>query len=255
MGTINVFITTKGRYNNCKTADLFGNYASLYLVVEPQEYEKYKANYPNVNIMVLPVNNNGLSYARNYIKAHTIEKGIKFYWLLDDDISHFYKRNGTKLIRTIWLDCLYDATKLFMENNIACGGLEYRQFAWSANKRLIQNSFCDSAVYINNELTEGLWYNEDLKLKIDRDFCIKVINAGQKTGRDTMNAFSVPPNGSNAGGLKEVAYDIIDLEKNMCKKMVEIWGEDICTHIVKPDGRNDLKIHWNNINSKQTKLF
>ena len=50
-------------------------------------------------------------------------------------------------------------------------------------------------------------------------------------------------------------YDVNGIERDMCLKMVELWGDNICQHIVKPDGRNDLKIHWNNINTNQTTLF
>jgi hypothetical protein len=255
MEELYIYVTTKSRYDNCKTVDLIGNYKNLYIIVEPQEYNEYKNNYPNFNIIQLPENNKGLSYARNFIKIHTEEKKIDDYWVLDDDISYFYERDGKKLNRIDFETCLKNSKKFFKENKIAVGGLEYRQYAWSANKRLIENSFCDSAVFIDNKLTKGIRYNLDLKLKIDRDFCIKTIKSGNKTGRDTFYAFSVPPNGSNKGGLKEIAYDVSDLEKNMCLKMVEIWGSDICQYIVKEDGRNDLKIHWNNINSNQITLF
>lgn len=250
-----IYVTTKSRYENCKTVDLIGNYKNLYIVVEPQEYYQYKNKYENFNIIQLPENNKGLSYARNYIKNQTEQNNIEDYWLLDDDISYFYERKGTKLNRIDFETCLNNSRQFFKQNNIAVGALEYRQYAWSANKRLIENSFCDSAVFIDNNLTNGLRYNEDLKLKIDRDFCIKTIKAGNKTGRDTYYAFSVPPNGSNKGGLKEMAYDVDGLERNMCLKMVEIWGADICQHIIKEDGRNDLKIHWNNINTNQITLF
>jgi hypothetical protein len=255
MEELYIYITTKSRYDNCKTVDLIGNYKNLYIIVEPQEYENYKNNYPNFNIIQLPENNRGLSYARNFIKIHTEENNIDDYWVLDDDISYFYERDDKKLNRVDFETCLKNSKKFFKENKIAVGGLEYRQYAWSANKRLIENSFCDSAVFIDNTLTKGIRYNLELKLKIDRDFCIKVIKSGNKTGRDTFYAFSVPPNGSNKGGLKEIAYDVEDLEKKMCLKMVEIWGSDICQYIVKEDGRNDLKIHWNNINSTQISLF
>jgi hypothetical protein len=255
METLNIFVTTKSRYENCKTVDLIGNYKNLYIVVEPQEYQQYKNKYQEFNILQLPENNKGLSYARNYIKNQTEQNNIENYWLLDDDISYFYEREGTKLNRIDFETCLNNSRQFFKENKVAVGGLEYRQYAWSANKRLIENSFCDSAVFIDNNLTKGLRYNEDLKLKIDRDFCIKTIKSGNKTGRDTFYAFSVPPNGSNKGGLKEMAYDIEGLERNMCLKMVEIWGADICQHIIKEDGRNDLKIHWNNINTNQITLF
>ncbi len=255
MDNLFIFIPTKGRYDNCKTANLIGNYKNLFLVVEPQEYKEYRINYPNFNILQLPEDDKGLAYARNWVKLFTIRGAIKQYWLLDDDISYFYKREGTKLIRNNYDDTLLDAQNYFVDNNVACGALEYRQYAWSSNKRGVYNSFCDSAVFIDNKLTDGIWCNEELKLKIDRDFCIKVISSGNKTCRDTMNAFSVPPNGSNKGGLKEIAYDQKDTELNACKKMIEIWGDDICRHIVKPDGRNDLKINWKNINNNQTKLF
>jgi hypothetical protein len=255
MEELYIYVTTKSRYDNCKTVDLIGNYKNLYIIVEPQEYNEYKNNYPNFNIIQLPENNKGLSYARNFIKTQTEENNIQDYWLLDDDISYFYERDDKKLNRIDFETCLKNSRKFFKENKIAVGGLEYRQYAWSASKRLIENSFCDSAVFIDNNLTKGIRYNLELKLKIDRDFCIKTIKSGNKTGRDTFYAFSVPPNGSNKGGLKEIAYDVIDLEKQMCLKMVEIWGSDICQHIVKDDGRNDLKIHWNNINSTQTSLF
>jgi hypothetical protein len=248
MQNLNIFIPTKGRFDKCKTANLIGNYEKLFLIVEPQDYENYLKNYGDYNIIQLPFNNKGLSYARNFVRDYCYTNGIKDFWLLDDDISYFYERTGTKLERISFETALSNSRDFFIENEVAVGSLEYRQYAWSSKKRMVENSFCDSAVFINNELTQGIRYNEELKLKIDRDFCIKVIKSGAKTARDTFYAFSVPPNGSNKGGLKEVAYDVGNTELNMCLKMVEIHGSEICTHIVKPDGRNDLKIHWKKIN-------
>ena len=45
-----IYVTTKGRYENCKTVDLIGNYKNLYIIVEPQEYEQYKNKYNDFNI-------------------------------------------------------------------------------------------------------------------------------------------------------------------------------------------------------------
>jgi hypothetical protein len=251
---LNIFIPTKARYDNCKTANLIGDYKNLFLVVEPQEYKEYSINYPNFNILQLPENNKGIVYVRNYIKQYTESKGIKEYWQLDDDITSFYYRSGTKLIKDNF-EVLQKAQKQFREQDISLGSLEYRQFAWSANKPIILNSFCDSCVYVNNEKTKSIRYRYEIAGKEDRDFAMQVINANEKTGRTTLYAFSAPPNGSNKGGLKEIFYDIKDAELVSCKKMVELWGDDICRHIVKPDGRNDLKINWKNINNNQTKLF
>jgi len=261
MSELNIFIATKGRYDNCKTVQLFKEYSNynnlrnIFLVVEPRELALYKKNYPDQQYLILPEENKGLAFARNFIKRYSEIEKMPNYWVLDDDISYFYNREGKKLNRVKFDEALIDSQRYFISNEVACGGLEYRQFAWSSKKRGIYNSFCDCVVFIDNNLTYGLYYNEKLKLKIDRDYCIKVISSGQKTCRDTMNAFSVPPNGSNKGGLKEIAYDKKNVELNACKIMVEIWGENICQHIEKKDGRNDLKIHWKNINNNQTKLF
>jgi hypothetical protein len=164
----------------------------------------------------------------------------------------FY-REGTKLIRTDF-DALNQAQKQFKNNKIALGSLEYRQFAWSANKDMVLNSFCDSCVYVDNTKINGLRYRNYVEGKEDRDFAMQVIKFGQKTGRTTLFAFSAPANGSNAGGLKEIFYDL-GKEKVCVKRMIEIWGENICIPIIKDNGRNDIKIMWNNINTNQQTLF
>lgn len=253
MGNINIFIPTKARYNNCKTAGLLSNYKSVYLVVEPQEQHLYKSKYPNSNIIVLPQNNKGIVYVRNYIKKYTEQNNIKEYWQLDDDITTLYCRKGTKLIKDN--NALIKAQQQFNELGISLGSLEYRQYAWSANKPIVLHSFCDSCVYVNNVKIKNTYYREQVSGKEDRDFAMQVIKNGLKTGRTTLYAFSAPPNGSNEGGLKEIFYDIKDKELNSCKKMIELWGDDICQHIIKKDGRNDLKINWKKINSTQTSLF
>jgi len=253
MSDLNIFIPTKSRHNNCKTAELLSNYKGIYLVVEPQEEQLYKAKYHNNNILVLPCNDKGIVYVRNYIKKYTEQNNINDYWQLDDDITALYYRQGTKLIKDN--NVLIKAQQQFNELNIPLGSLEYRQYAWSANKPIILDSFCDSCVYVNNTKIKNIYYREQVSGKEDRDFAMQVIKSGYKTGRTTLYAFSAPPNGSNQGGLKEIFYDIKGKELNSCKKMVELWGNEICQHIVKPDGRNDLKINWKKINSKQISLF
>ena len=83
---------------------------------------------------------------------------------------------------------------------------------------------------------------------------MQVIKLGQKTARTTLFAFSAPANGSNAGGLKEIFYDL-GKELICVNRMVELWGDNICVPIVKENGRNDIKIIWDKINSTQISLF
>lgn len=241
-----IFVPTKNRIKNCNTIINAVNF-KLNIVVEPQDYEIYNKNYPNHNYIILPENNKGITYVRNFIKEYTEKNNYDYYWQLDDDITAIYQRNDTKLIKVDY-SFLQKAMQQFIENDIALGSLEYRQFAWSANKNLIFNSFCDSCVFVDNKKTFGMRYNKYVEGKEDRDFAIQIIKKGMRTARTTLYAFSAPPNGSNNGGLKEIFYDI-GKEEICVNRMVEIWGDNICQKIIKDNGRVDVKINWKNINT------
>jgi hypothetical protein len=254
MEKLNIFIPTKNRVDNSTLLKFAqDNNQLISAVVEPQDYEKYKIKYPNFNYLVLPINNGGITYVRNYIKEYTENNSIQNYWQLDDDLTGLFYREGTKLIRTDF-DALKQAQEQFINNSISLGSLEYRQFAWSANKNIVLNSFCDSCVFVDNTNLFGLRYKEYVEGKEDRDFAMQVIKLGKKTGRTTLYAFSAPANGSNAGGLKEIFYDL-GKEKICVQRMIEIWGENICIPIIKENDRNDIKIMWNKINTNQIELF
>jgi len=254
MEKLNIYIPSKNRVDN-STLLKFAETTEqdITVVVEPQDYEKYKIKYPNFNYLVLPINNGGITYVRNFIKKYTENNSIDNYWQLDDDLTGLFYREGTKLVRT-GFEALKKAQEQFKNNNIALGALEYRQFAWSATKEFIINSFCDSCVYVDNIKLKGLTYRQYVEGKEDRDFAMQVIKLGQKTARTTLFAFSAPANGSNAGGLKEIFYDL-GKELICVNRMVELWGENICVPIIKENGRNDIKIIWDKINSKQISLF
>ena len=250
----NIFIPSKNRLHNSPIIKFAqqNNYP-VKIVVEPQDYAAYKNEFTNLEILVLPRNNMGITYVRNYIKHYSEQNGLHNYWQLDDDITGLFNRDGTKLIRA-GFEILESAKQLFIKNNIALGGLEYRQFAWSATKPIVENSFCDSCVFVDNTKLFGMRYREYLEGKEDRDFAMQVIKNGHKTGRTTLQAFSAPANGSNAGGLKEIFYDA-GKEIQCVQRMIETWGNNICVPITKENKRQDVKIMWNEINNNQISLF
>lgn len=250
----NIFIPSKNRVEN-STLLKFAEETKykVIVVVEPQDIEKYKNKFLSFDYIVLPKDNGGITYVRNYIKEYSEKQGLSNYWQLDDDITGFFYRDGTKLIRS-GFEVLTKAKEQFIKNGIALGALEYRQFAWSATKETIENSFCDSCVFVDNTKINGLRYRSYVEGKEDRDFAMQVIKAGHKTARTTLFAFSAPPNGSNKGGLKEIFYDL-GKEEICVTRMVELWGENICVPILKDNGRKDVKIIWGEINSNQISLF
>jgi hypothetical protein len=251
----NIFIPSKGRSEKCITADLFNQHLlSVNLVVEPQDWYQYHKKYEDFhNIIVLPENDLGITYVRNYIKKYAMDNvAQKYFWMMDDDVK-FHEVNNKKVKPAKNLDFL-DTIPNKLNGNYAQIGFEYQQFAWSQEKVFTENSYCDVAVAINLELTKNIWYDEDVQLKEDRDFTMQCLQSGSKTIRYNNICVSCPTNGSNDGGLKEV-YQQSGRELQACENMRKKWGEDICNIQIKPSGRTDLKIHWKNIRSGQQSLF
>lgn len=246
-----IFVPSK---NRAKTATLLlkNSDEAFIIVVEPQDYEAYTEAFPGMNYMMLPKNDQGISYVRNYIREYA-ETCLKSYWVLDDDITQFYHRDGTKMIKDD-ISVLAKAEEEFIFQEVALAALEYQQLAWSATKPFVFNSFCDVCVWVDVEKTRGIRYREYLEGKEDRDLAMQVIKSGQQTARTTLYAFAAPANGSNSGGLKESFYDT-GKELQCVDRMVETWGMNICEPIIKKNGRRDVKIHWKEITNKQPQMF
>lgn len=250
-----IYIPSKGRAGRSK---LLSENEGFNVVVEPQEQHTYKMNHPSHNIIVLPENNMGITYVRNFIKDTTEGLEIARYWILDDDIQAFYYRAGNKMVKCDIYEALAGAESQFEKEKTDLGALEYQQIAWSAgNKNIITNGYCDVCVYVSNVASEGIRYSPEVEGKEDRDFAMQFIKEGLKVHRTTLYAFSAPKNGSNAGGLKEIFYDLSGREQKCCDEMIKKWGNQICEQITKPDGRRDVKINWNKIKQpfQQTSIF
>ena len=238
-----IYVPSKGRPNSKTINKFYGKDDNLIIVLEPQDYKLYKANYPNAKFEVLPENDKGIVYVRNHILA--LNKS--WYWMLDDDIDNFYirignrmKKVGSSILRRFEKEVTSSKNK-----SIAQIALEYTQFAWSASNSHVINGYCDVCVAIDASkvIPKGIKYDDSLELKEDRDFTLQIITGGLKTLRTTKIAFSCPKNGANDGGLKDI-YETKGFEENKSFKMIEKWGKEICQMNYKNDGRPDVKINW-----------
>jgi hypothetical protein len=243
-----IFIPSKGRADNCKTLTMFDNIENLVLVVEPQDFESYFKLYPEHTILVLPIDNGGITFCRNYIKRFCLQNDIEQYWQIDDDISHLYKREGTKLLREDAHIVLQKCGDMFKQLEVAIGSLDFRQFAWAASKPIVYDSYCCNVVYIDSLLLKDIQYTENTKE--DYDIVIQAIKNKLKVARITEYAYTTPPIGSNKGGLKEIFYDL-NLDEKCVDGLIEKWGTDICEPLIRPNGRRDVKINWKNINKQK----
>jgi hypothetical protein len=244
-----IFIPSKGRADTARLLLMPLPRERINIVVEPQDYAIYNAHHHIFKIHTLPENSKGITYVRNWIKTYTENNNIHKYWQLDDDITGFYKREGTKMLRSD-ISVLDEAEKQF--EPLALAALEYQQIAWSATREVQTNGYCDVCVWVNNTRTFGMRYDAHVEGKEDRDFALQVIAQGERTGRSTLYAFSAPKNGSNEGGLKDIFYDVEGREAECTRRMIEKWP-GVCTANVKPDGRPDCKINWRAVGKPSVK--
>jgi hypothetical protein len=91
-----VYIISKGRADTRLTSKAFEKMRMPYrIVVEPQEHRQYAAVIDPSKILTLPFSNLGLGGipARNWVWDHAISDGYDRHWIIDDNISGFYRFN------------------------------------------------------------------------------------------------------------------------------------------------------------------
>jgi hypothetical protein len=169
-----VYIISKGRWETRLTSKALEKIGVPYhIVIEPQEYDQYASVIDKAKILVLPFSNLGQGSipARNWVWEHSIEKGTKRHWILDDNISGFYRLNNNLKLQ-VYCGNIFRAAEDFAERyeNIALSGFDYFMFQprkqqcppYTLNTRIY------SCILIKNDLPYR-WrgrYNEDTDLSI-----------------------------------------------------------------------------------------
>jgi len=86
---MNIFVPSKNRVANARLLHTANEQNfKLTVVIEPQDEVKYKEVFINLNFLILPINNGGITYVRNFIKEYTENNSILQYWQLDDDVTN-----------------------------------------------------------------------------------------------------------------------------------------------------------------------
>jgi hypothetical protein len=241
-----IYIPSKNRPEG-KSFDLLKDIdTEKYIIVEPQDIKKYEHLEKNFNILTLEKNNQGLYYVRDFTKTYAEKTNVKWYWVIDDDISKFYRTENNKNKPITPHEALTSAEELFSSMPIALGSLEYQQYAWSQKKLFKINSYADCVVCFNTEKTKKYNYDLQFQLKGDRDMALQIMKDKQYVMRALQISFSCPKFGSNKGGLFDV-YNKLKLEKTMAELLAKKWGNRyvILQKKLTKDGiRYDAKINW-----------
>jgi hypothetical protein len=196
-----ITIATKGRpqtksYLHYQKFDI-----PVFHFVEPQDEAAYvAAKVPN--LVVIPDNNRGLWYVRNFILEWARKSNHKWIWMNDDDVKGFGIATKGKTVNQD-ANVLIDIYKMVEPYKYPASGLNYCQHAWSYCKR--------PRYFVNKRPPDvcSLYYvpaihwefRESMNTKVDRDFYMQCIQGGKGIIISTHHWFACPDVGSNAGGL------------------------------------------------------
>lgn len=230
-----VYIISKGRWESRLTSKALEELKIPYfIVIEPQEYDNYKAVIDDKKILLLPFSNLGLGSipARNWVWEYSISIGAKRHWILDDNIEGFYRlnRNLKTLVGsgTIF-KCAEDFTDRY--ENVAISGFNYFMFA--SRKCELPPVYFNTRIYscilIKNDIPYR-WrgrYNEDTDLSIRAlkdGWCTILFNAFLcgKSQTMTMKGGNTDELYKDDGRLK-MAQSLVDQHPDITT-ITEKWG-------------------------------
>jgi hypothetical protein len=190
-----VYIISKGRSDSMFTSrSLARMKVPHYIAIEPQDEDLYEAALdkfnirPYVTLLIAPFSNHGdgPGRARNWCWDHSISIGAEKHWVLDDNISDFYRLQKNKRVR-VESGAIFRAAEDFVDRyeNVPIAGFQYRFFIAPNSKYppYVKNTRIYSTLLIDNKCKHR-WrgrYNEDT------DICLQVLKDGDCTIQ--FNAF------------------------------------------------------------------
>ena len=230
-----IYIPSKKRSNNCKTAiELQKEDINFKIVVEKNDLKNYLKFYNKKNIIVLDKENQGIAYARQFIKKYSSNKKELYHWQMDDDLS-FLKRKNNKNIKC---SALYNIRKIekYVQKykNIGIASMRNSVFAFSLKPKYSINRQCVTSFLINNKC-KAKFRNNIIE---DTDFNMQVLVEGWCTIIFNRLLFNNPPVAKNKGGNTESHYaKITTLQKNLIKQ----WPKCFELKLDEKNGQTKIK--------------
>ena len=183
-----LYIVSKGRADSRLTSRALEKMqVPYYIVIEQSDYKDYAEVIDKEKILILNEKylneyevlddlgrskSTGPGAARNFVWKHSKESGFAFHWVMDDNITAFYRLNNNLKIK-VFSGAFFRAMEDFVERyeNVSMAGPNYDFFA-KQNQKLppfIKNTRIYSCNLIKND-TPFKWrgrYNEDTILSLD----------------------------------------------------------------------------------------
>lgn len=237
-----IFIPTKNRLDKPKTYQILKDLGlKPILVLDPQEEQEAKKL--GFNYIALPLNDQGLTYSRNYILDYCRNNNIVNAVMIDDDVNCFGRIIEKRFIKDN--KAFLDALKIF-EKTQTCGTMEYAQFGWASPKSMSINKSIEVVHFLYIPKMKNVSYEYDTKE--DKDLAIQLIFKGVDIFKCNHLCFQVPSIGTNKGGLHELYAQ--NRDNKWAENLYNKWGSNIVKLVKKKNGRIDVQIRWNKIRNE-----
>jgi hypothetical protein len=173
-----------------------------FMVVEPQEVQQYQAvcdplatilpldmsykeRYENFDDLGL-TKSTGPGPARNFAWDHSLSMGAQWHWVMDDNISNFYRMNRNTKI-TIATPAFFRAIEDFARRytNLGMCGPNYEHFA--VRRSLLPAFVINTRIYSCNLIRNDIPFRWRGRYNEDTDLSLNLLKAGWCTVQ--FNAF------------------------------------------------------------------
>jgi hypothetical protein len=174
-----IYIVSKGRARRPMTIRALERLgAPFHVVVEPQEEQAYQ-EVAKGRVLTLPFSNLGQGSipARNWVWRHSLEQGSDWHWVLDDNISAFYRlvKNSKKVLGDATaFRVIEDFADRF--ENLAQAGMNYES--------LVPRKAYTTPIYLNNRIYSCILIRNDLPFRWrgryneDTDLSLRCLKGG-----------------------------------------------------------------------------
>lgn len=194
-----VYVPSKGRSGHSATLSSLSEEGvqDVWIVTPPGETQKYEDTYRVECVggwQVIPQAGDGIWGARQTALQHARAEGTRF-WMLDDDITGAFWREGSKLKRTRLSTVMHAMDEKAATVVVAMYGPNFRHRAWTgppAEWDVHLRNF----VNVDPAVTADYWDN----VKEDLDFVLQLLTSGLHTVRFNAWAFESPRMGTTEGG-------------------------------------------------------
>jgi len=244
-----LYIVSKGRWEGRKTAKaLIRQNVPFRIVVEAQEADHYAEVLGRERVLILDPQfqkdydtfdnlgdskSKGPGAARNFVWQHSMDLGFDFHWVMDDNISDFYRLDDNLKV-PVTCGSAWRAMEEFVlrYENIAMAGPNYAMFV--PRKAKVKAFIMNTRIYSCNLIRNSVPFRWRGRYNEDTDLSLRMLKSGWCTVQ--FNAFlqNKLPTQTVKGGNTEEFYAH---EGTLAKSKMQVAMHPDISTLVKKYGR------------------